>query len=353
MEDSPNGLYIVGRDGKLKFINDRIAEWLGAASKDEVLAGTTSGWYADPGDWRNIQVKIVEAGEIMGYECKWLNKSGGAVPVRENLKVILDPDGSHAGYQGVVEVVDKNIPADSDLEEIIKERTEQLETINKELEAFSYSVSHDLQTPIRHIYSFGELLEQRAGESLDEKSKLFLQNILDSSQSMSALIEGLLGFSRIGRSEIKKTRIELVHIVEAVRDDLVLECGDRDIVWKIGSNCELNADLQLIRLVFNNLIGNALKYTEKNKKTIIEIGSEINSDFVTVFFKDNGVGFNMKYADRLFGVFQRLHSQDDFEGTGIGLANVKRIINRHGGRVWAKGEVGKGATFYFSLPVDN
>ncbi len=352
VEDSPNGLYLVGQDGKLKYANNRIAELLGATSRDDLLNDTTSGWYAEKDDWRNIQDKIIESGEISGYQCKWMNKTGERVLIRENLKAVLTPEGSYAGYQGVVEVVETDRSGESDMEMLINERTAQLEAANKELEAFSYSVSHDLQTPIRHIYSFGELLKNRAGKFMDEKSNLFLQNILDSSQSMSDLIEGLLSFSRIGRSEIKKTRIELVHLIEAVRDDFLLDCAGRDIEWNIGGNCELYADLQLIRQVAVNLIGNALKYTSGNDKTIIEAGSRVQGNYVTVFIRDNGVGFNMKYADRLFRVFQRLHSKEEFEGTGIGLANVKRIITRHGGRVWAEGEEGKGATFYFSLPVD-
>ncbi len=230
------------------------------------------------------------------------------------------------------------------------ERTTQLESANKELEGFSYSVSHDLRAPLRHITGFAMMLQKKASAILDEKNVHYLDTISESAKQMGILIDDLLAFSRMGRSEVKKSRIPLGHLVKGVLKDLQEETKDRDIAWKVGELPEAYCDSSMLRLVFVNLISNAAKFTRPRPKAVIEIGCIPEKDEFIFFVRDNGVGFDPKYQDKLFGVFQRLHHQDEFEGTGIGLANVRRLIHRHGGRTWADGEIERGATFYFSLP---
>ncbi|NLD91429.1 MAG: HAMP domain-containing protein [Fibrobacter sp.] len=238
-----------------------------------------------------------------------------------------------------------------ELEKRVAERTENLTLINKELESFSYSVSHDLRAPLRHINGFIKLLESQDTGTLNEKGKHYLQVISESAEKMGLLIDQLLQLSRTGRQELNKTQVSMNRLVRDVINGLSSETSNRSITWAIDDLPETCADPSMLNAVLTNLIGNALKFTRNLENTRIHIGSfagEKRNETV-YFVKDNGVGFDMKYLDKLFGVFQRLHSASEFEGTGIGLANVQRIINRHGGTVWAEGEIGHGASFYFSL----
>ena len=228
---------------------------------------------------------------------------------------------------------------------------QQFEAANKELEAFSYSVSHDLRAPLRHITGFVELLNERNLSALDDKSRHYLQVISDSARTMGVLIDDLLAFSRMGRAEMMKTRVDLGALAGEIIAGLEQENRDRDIVWEIGPLPVVVGDVAMLRQVLINLIANALKFTRQRQQARIEIGSVSEHADETLFYiRDNGVGFDMKYVDKLFGLFQRLHDSQEFEGTGIGLANVQRIILRHGGRIWAEGSPGAGAVFWFSLP---
>jgi PAS domain S-box-containing protein len=237
------------------------------------------------------------------------------------------------------------------LNQELAERSTELEAINKELEAFAYSVSHDLRAPLRHMAGYTELLQKRVSSALDEKSKHYMAMMLESAKRMGNLIDDLLAFSRIGRAETQNTVVSLAQLIREAITEVRQDTEGRNIVWKIGALPEFYGDRSMLRLVLINLISNSIKFTRTRAQAEIEIGYDNgNEDDLVVFVRDNGVGFEMKYVNKLFGVFQRLHDADAFEGTGIGLATVQRIIHRHGGKVWAEGEVDGGATFYFSVP---
>jgi light-regulated signal transduction histidine kinase (bacteriophytochrome) len=238
----------------------------------------------------------------------------------------------------------------AELEKTVTERTAELQTANKELEAFSYSVSHDLRAPLRHILGFVDILQKDAGPSLSGKNLRHLTTISQSAQRMGSLIDDLLGFARLGHAELQKTEVDLDWLVQETLGDFQEEIKTRNIVLEIHPLPPVQADRALLRMVLVNLISNALKFTGARAAAKIEIGSTIGDGETVVFVRDNGAGFDPQYAGKLFGVFQRLHTGEEFEGTGIGLANVQRIIHRHGGRAWAKGVMNAGATFYFSIP---
>jgi PAS domain S-box-containing protein len=237
------------------------------------------------------------------------------------------------------------------LEQRVVERTAQLQLANEELEAFSYSVSHDLRAPLRHVVDFVELLQQDAGPMLSEKSLSHLTTISHAAKRMGHLIDDLLAFSHVGRAELQKKDVNLDQLVRETASDFQAQTKERKIAWEIHPLPAVQADRALLRLALVNLISNAVKFTGGRAQAKIEIGCSPGHNGETVIFvRDNGAGFDPRYAHKLFGVFQRLHTQDQFEGTGIGLANVQRIIHRHGGRAWAEGVVDGGATFYFSIP---
>jgi signal transduction histidine kinase len=236
----------------------------------------------------------------------------------------------------------------SSLERQVAERTAQLEASNKELEAFAYSVSHDLRAPLRHIAGFADLLLKHSEGQLDATSLHHLGAIVQSTEQMGRLIDDLLILSRVGRAEMQTRRVALDEIIHKVRGELAPEEEGRHITWEIGPLPPVEADPILLRQVWANLLSNAVKFTAQQEKARIEIGAlpiDTESSHVTLFVRDNGVGFDPQYTHKLFGVFQRLHREEEFEGTGVGLATVRRIVERHGGRVWAKGEPDHGATF--------
>jgi len=236
-----------------------------------------------------------------------------------------------------------------DLEHRVAERTAQLGTANKELEAFSYSVSHDLRAPLRHINSFARIIIEEHSTQLPQEAQQQLTHIHEGTQKMGRMIDDLLNLARLDRRSMVFETTSLNSLVDIVVQDLKPEIAEREIEWRIGSLSPVKCDSGLLQQVFANLLSNAVKYTRRRQQAVIEVGQS-TIDGQTVFFvRDNGAGFNQKYVDKLFGPFQRLHSDQEFEGTGIGLATVQRIIRKHDGRVWAEAEIDKGATFYFSL----
>jgi PAS domain S-box-containing protein len=235
------------------------------------------------------------------------------------------------------------------LEARVLERTAQLEASNKELEAFTYSVSHDLRAPLRHMSGFTKILTEEFGSSLPAEGQHYLQRVGEGARQMGQLVDELLKLARVGRQELSVRVTGLNSVVTSVLTMLEPESQGQEVEWKIGELPFVECDPVLVRQVFQNLIDNALKYSRPRHPAVIEIGTSEQNGRTVIFVRDNGVGFNMKYADKLFGAFQRLHRPEDFEGTGVGLATVQRIIQKHGGRVWAEAELDQGATFYFTL----
>jgi signal transduction histidine kinase len=239
----------------------------------------------------------------------------------------------------------------TDLERRVAQRTMQLESANKELEAFSYSVSHDLRAPLRHIDGYAQLLQKKIGPTLGDTERRYLGTIIGSTKGLGTLIDELLAFSRMGRTELRQTQVNMDALVQEVVREVQPDAQSRKVEWRIKPLPEVRGDTSMLRQVWRNLLGNAVKYTRDREVAVIEISHEATATEHVFTVRDNGAGFEMEYVAKLFGVFQRLHTTSEFEGTGIGLANVRRIVDRHGGRTWAEGEVGKGAAFHFSLPL--
>ena len=227
--------------------------------------------------------------------------------------------------------------------------THQLETVNQDLEAYSYSISHDLRAPVRHIEGFAQLLIDEHKSELTTDAIDHLTTIQRSARNMAQMIEDLLNLSRLDRQSLARTSVDLSVIAVDVIQDLRRDVGSRAVDWQVGPLPVVNCDPGLIRLVFTNLLSNALKYTRNRERAVIEVGHRAEGGSVVCFVKDNGAGFDPQYAGKLFGVFQRLHRSDEFEGTGVGLATVERILRKHGGRIWAEAVRGEGATFYFTV----
>jgi light-regulated signal transduction histidine kinase (bacteriophytochrome) len=237
----------------------------------------------------------------------------------------------------------------AELEHRVVARTGQLDAANKELEAFSYSVAHDLRAPLRHINGFSKILQDDYSTALDATAQHYLKSIQDGAKNMGRLVDDLLKMGQIGRQELVCRPTDLNSLVRRALQDLQPECEGRQIEWRIGELPSVDCDSGLIRQVFANLLSNAVKYTRPREKAVIEVGQVTTDGAPTVFVRDNGAGFDQKYAHKLFGVFQRLHSAEQFEGTGVGLATAHRIVQKHGGRIWAQAEVDKGATFFIAL----
>jgi light-regulated signal transduction histidine kinase (bacteriophytochrome) len=236
------------------------------------------------------------------------------------------------------------------LEQRVTERTAQLEAANKELEAFAYSISHDLRAPLRAIDGFSQALLEDYGSHLDDQAREYAQRVRAGAQRMGTLIDGLLELSGLTRAVIRRQAVDLSAMARQVLEELTTSDPGRRMDVSIADGLVVEGDSRLIRVVLDNLLGNAWKFTSRQDRPRIEFGRMERDGEEVLFVRDNGAGFNMAYAEKLFGAYQRLHSAEEFPGTGIGLATVQRIIHRHGGRVWAEGEVEKGATFYFTLP---
>jgi PAS domain S-box-containing protein len=291
-------------------------------------------------------------------EWTFIRKDGGRVPVNLSVTALRNENHQITGYVGMIYDLTERKQAEeeihrlnTELEQRVADRTAELQSTNKELEAFAYSISHDLRAPLRHIDAFLELLKEQATAELNQKSRYYMEAVSNAAQKMGLLIDDLLAFSRMGRQAMNLRQVDLQVLVRDIIAELAPDTADRSIHWRIGDLPVVSGDAAMLKIVLTNLAANAVKFTRPREKARIEIGSQPDPGSGTVVFvRDNGVGFDMAHADNLFGVFQRLHRDDEFEGTGIGLANVRRIVERRGGRVWVKAEPDRGAVFYFSIP---
>jgi len=274
-----------------------------------------------------------------------------AVALKDADAKIIQWFGTNTEITEIVEAREALSRSRQELERLVQARTSDLATANQELEAFGYTVSHDLRAPLRHIDSYINLLAKQAGPSLDEKAQKQVSTIAQAAKRMGSLIDDLLVLSRLSRATMVEREVNLRELVDESRKELAPDMAGRNIEWRVGVLPTVVGDPALLRSAVVNLTSNALKYTRGKDPAIIEIGSREEGKEVVCFVKDNGAGFDMRFVEKLFGVFQRLHSAQEFEGTGIGLASVRRVVQRHGGRTWAEGQVGQGATFYFSLPL--
>jgi len=257
----------------------------------------------------------------------------------------MDEHGKMISVMSQVEDITERQLAEAQL----RERSVELEVANKELEAFSYSVSHDLRAPLRTLEGFSQIVTEDYGDKLDETGRDYLNRVTKASIQMSNLIDDMLKLSGIGRTDINRTELDLAEMARSIEEELRKNQPERNLEFIIASELADNGDISLLRMALTNLLENAWKYTGKCDNARIEFGAVQRDGAKTYFVKDNGVGFDMQYAGKLFQPFQRLHSERDYAGTGIGLAIVQRIIRRHGGKIWAESEKGKGATFYFTL----
>ena len=326
-------------DGKIINVNQSFLQLFGFGSVDEVIGKTLQelNVFLDPNHTEHVCKLLKQQKIIKDYETEIRTKQGEIKWTSASI-ILLEVDNRDCIFSVSNDISYR------------KKAEEQLLAVNKELEAFTYSVSHDLRAPLRAINGYAKILQEDYLDKLDEEGMSSLAAITKNSKRMGELIDDLLAFSRLGRKEITTTEINMFSLVKAVKEEELLGITNK-VTFNIKELLPCNGQQVLIKQVWVNLVSNAIKYSQYQQESIIEIGSYKKANHIIYYVKDNGVGFDMQYYDKLFGVFQRLHSQEEFEGTGIGLAIVQKIINRHNGNVWATSILNEGSCFFFSLPI--
>ncbi|MDO8726587.1 MAG: PAS domain S-box protein [Candidatus Methanoperedens sp.] len=354
-ENAIEGIYQTTLDGRIISANPAFARTLGYTSPHELIAEVANvrKLYVDPSRRDELISLIHTQGFVENFEVQFYCKDGKIVWFLLNTRILRDSSGIVCFEGTATDITDRKRAG----EEILKLNREleqhiiQLGEANKELEAFSYSVSHDLRAPLRAIDGFSNIFLKKHEDKLDEEGKRVLNIIRINTQKMGELIDNLLTLSRLGRKEMVLSDINMCELAKDVYEELRATVPGRILQFNIKSLPVAIGDIKLIRQVFVNLLANAIKFTRSREIAVIEVRGRSEKNEIIYYVKDNGAGFDMQYSDQLFGVFQRLHSEKEFEGTGVGLAIIQRIIHRHGGRVWAEGKVDEGATFYFTLPI--
>jgi PAS domain S-box-containing protein len=376
IDASLDPLVTIAPDGEITDVNHATEEATGR-TRNELIGTDFSDYFTEPEKARAGYQQVFREGRVHDYELEVMHRDGHTTAVLYNASVYRGEAGQTVGVFAAARDITARKRAkaevrrlNAELEERVRLRTAQLKASNKELEAFSYSVSHDLRAPLRAVDGFSSILLKEYGSQIPAEAQKYLHFVRRNAIHMGKLVDGLLALSRLGRQELKKQLVEVADVVRQAMSDLHTDCEGRTVEFTVGALPACEADSLLLRQVFANLLSNALKYSRKRERVRIEVGAlkaaqlrqeaerdrpsrnlgQIQHPDAWVFYvRDDGVGFDMRYADKLFGVFQRLHRQEEFEGAGVGLATVQRIAHKHGGQVWAEGEVDKGATFYFTL----
>jgi PAS domain S-box-containing protein len=340
-DNAPCGYHSVNAQGMFIEINNTWLQWL-KYSREEVINKMHFVDILTPksaAEFHEHFVRFMKEGAVHDLSFEVVRKDGTCFIILLNSIAVFDANGNFLKSRSTVLDYTQQ-----------RKSLEKIEQLNQELESFSYSVSHDLRAPLRSIDGYTQILLEDYAHNLDDEGKRVLNVVVNNARRMAKLIDDLLDFSRVGRKEVAKSVVNTEGIVRSVVSELLSHEDGRPIDITIGPLDPCDADPNLLRQVWVNLISNAIKYSRKKDRSVIEISSKNTPSEVTYTIKDNGTGFDMQYAHKLFGVFQRLHRQQEFEGTGVGLAIVHRIVTRHGGRVWAEGDVNRGASFHFSLP---
>lgn len=346
IEASMDPMVAINPEGEITDVNEATTKVIGK-SRHELVGTDFFKYFTEPDKARESYQQVFAHGFVTDYPLTIWGENARLTPVLFNASVYKDERGRVLGVFAAA----RDVTAQKKAEKEIKERTLELQTSNKELEAFSYSVSHDLRTPLRGIDGFSQAVLEDYADKLDDLGKNYLQRIRNATQRMGQLIDDMLSLSNISRIEMRREEVNLSDLATEVLTELQSNEPDRKVQWNVEQSLTAEGDPQLLRMVLANLLGNAWKYTSKTERPTIKFGSKLDKSGKREFYvSDNGAGFDMAYADKLFGTFQRLHSIAEFPGSGVGLAIVHRVIQRHGGQVRGQGLLDRGATFYFSLP---